>query len=477
MPLGQIPPTNDQLRSPVGRALCFNDLMRHRGFQSLTCCVTVALALASCGGGGGGAPVPVAPTDTVVGEATIGPAGGSLTIDSGAHAGLSLIVPAGAISVATNFRALLDIDNSDLPSLFPVYRFEPSSIDLSAIPVTVTVPAGDVLFDNGTPGLSLFVRADEMTAWSAMSNSTVDGAQRTVTASVTRLGDFVASNGILHRLFTQELRIYDPAVPVASEFLFGSEVAIDNGSVMRIVGAGSLASFWNSSASDNVLILHGVIGSPLDFLGSEDLVANLALSKSNVVLLSFPSARGIAYVANRLYDFVTQNQRPGFGCSIVGHSIGGVIGRYLIEESHRDPARPGFRAGDLPFENLVDQLVMLGPPNAGAQTSTLPFAAFETALPESERDLLQVAMDLSEQPGSLPLVMNNNFVANATHYHVIYGDIGTGSDGVVSTMSALSVPLVEPETATLFLAPHDDLHQRATSLGIALWIGTLMQTQ
>ncbi len=438
----------------------------------------VALALASCGGGGGGgSPAPVAPTDSMLGEATIGPAGGALTIASGTHAGLSLTVPAGAVAVATNFRVQLDTDNSDLPSQFPVYRFEPSSIDLSATPVTVTVPAGDTLFVTGTPGLSLFARADDMTAWSAMSNSTVDGPMRTVTARVSRLGEFVASSGVLHRLFTQELRIYDPAVPVTTEFLFGLEVAIDNGTVMRTVGAGSLASFWNSSANDNVLILHGVIGSPLDFLGTEDIVANVALSKSNVVLLSFPSARGIAYVANELYDLIAQNQRPGFGCSIVGHSIGGVIGRYLIEKSHTDPARPGFRTGDPSFESIVDQLVMLGPPNAGAQNSTLPLAAFEAALPESERDLLRVAIDLGEQPGSLPLVMNANYVDNATRYHVVYGDLGTGSDGVIAVSSALAVPLVGAETATLFLAPHDDLHQRATSLGIAVWIGTLMQTQ
>lgn len=453
--------------------------MRHWGFCSLTCCATAAIAFASCGGGGGGGggPAPIEPKDLVIGEASIGPTGGTLTIGSGANAGLSLTVPAGAVSVATNFRALLDLDRADLPSQFPVYRFEPASLDLSAVPVTVTVPAGDVLFDGGTPALSLFARSDDMAEWSAMNNSVVDGSARTVTASVARLGEFVASNGILHRLFTQELRIHDPAKPVASEFLFGSEVAIQNGTIMRTVGAGSLASFWNSPAHDNALILHGVIGSPLDFLGVEDLVANLALTKSNVVLLSYPSARGIAYVANELYDLIALKRRAGFGCSIVGHSIGGIIGRYLIEQSHTDPTRPGFRAGDASFEDLVDQLIMLGPPNAGAQSSTLPLAAFEAALPESERALLQVAMDLGEQPGSLPLVMNQLYVDNATRYHIVYGDLGSGSDGVVTTASALALPLAGPETATLFLAPHDDLHQRATSLGIATWIGTLMQAQ
>jgi len=446
----------------------------------LTCSLLAVTALTSCGGGGGGggsAPPPIEPTDQVVAEGVIGPGGGTLSIASGANAGLSLTIPAGVVAVDTSFRALLDRSHPDVPSLFPVYRFEPASLDLSAAPVTVTIPAGDVLFANGTPALSMFMRVDDMTPWSAMSNTVVDGAARTVTATTTRLGEFVASSGILHRLFTQELRIYDPAVPVATEFLAGSEVAIENGTTMKTVGTGSLASFWNSPASENVLILHGVIGSPLDFLGVEDLVANLALSKNNVVLLSYPSARGIAHVANELYDLINDNKKPGFGCSIVGHSIGGLVGRYMIEQSATDQARAGYSSDDGGFDTFVDQLIMLGPPNAGAKSSTLPFAMFESVLPESERNLLQVAVDLSEEPGSLPLVMNQSYFDNATRYHIIYGDLGTGTDGVVTTASALALPVTAPETATLFMAPHDDLHLRATSLGIAVWIGTLMQSQ
>lgn len=438
-------------------------------------------AITSCGGGGGGGggapPAPSEPTDQVLAEAIIGPAGGTLSVASGANAGLALTIPAGVVAVETNFRAVLDRGHPDLPSLFPVFRFEPASLDLSASPVTVTIPAGDVLFDAGTPALSLFSRADDMTPWSALPGSVVDGGAKTVRASATRLGEFVASNGILHRLFTQELRIYDPQVQVATETLAGSTIAVDNGTVLRTVGTGSLASFWNSSANDNVLILHGVIGSPLDFLGVEDLVANLSLSKDNVVLLSYPSARGIQYAANELYDLIARNKKPGFGCSIVGHSIGGLVGRYMIERSATDTARPGYAAGDASFDTIIDKLVMLGPPNAGARASTLPFAAFEATLPASERDLLQVAVDLGEEPVSLPLAMNQGYVDNATLYHVIYGDLGTGTDGVVTTASALSLPLFGPETATLFMAPHDDLHLRATSLGVAVWIGTLMQTQ
>ncbi|MGK0205122.1 MAG: pimeloyl-ACP methyl ester carboxylesterase [Planctomycetota bacterium] len=459
--------------------MCFNVTMRHRDQEAHGYCAIVALLLlSSCGGGGGGGgeTVPVAPSDPIIGEALIGPAGGDLIIATGENAGVSLTVPAGAVAVETRFRVLRDLSNDEVPSLFPIYRIEPESLDFSASPVTVTVPMSDE-FLPGTTALSMFTRIDDASPWQAKTNTTVDAAARTATAVVTRLGEFLAWQGHLHRLFTQELRLYDPAEPVASEFLNGTQVTIDNGTIPRTIGQGSLASLWNSPTSENVIILHSVFGSPLDFLGTEDLVANLGLTRSNVVLLSFPSARGIAYAANELYDLIANNKKPGFGCSIIGHSIGAMVGRYMLEKSATDPARRGFQSGDTALEGVVDQLIMLGVPNAGAQTSTIPFAAIEAKLPESERWLLQVGQDLGEQPESLPFVMNVSYVNNATRYHIIYGDLGNGSDGVVTTASALALPLTAPESATLFMVQHDDLHRRATTLGIAVWIGTLLQGQ
>lgn len=449
--------------------------MRHRDPLTPGYGVLIALLLSACGGGGsGGDAVPVVPVDPVVGELLIGPTGGSLIIAAGVDAGFALSVPAGAVAVETRFRVFRDIDNEQVPSLFPVYRIEPESLDFSANPVSVTVPVSDE-FLPGTTDLTMFTRVDAESQWNANTNTTVDVTARTATAEVTRLGEFLAWQGNLHRLFTQELRLYDPAVPVPAEFLSGTQVAVENGTILRTIGQGSLASFWNSSTSQNVLIIHGVFGSPLDFLGDEDLVANLSLTRSNVVLLTYPSARGIAHAANELYDLLASNKKPGFGCSIIGHSIGAMVARYMLEKSASDPARRGYVEGDAALQGVVDQLVMLGVPNAGAQASTLPFAAIEAKLPESERQLLQVGQDLSEQPGSLPFVMNASYVDNATRYHIIYGDLGNGSDGVVTTASALALPLTPPESATLFVAAHDALHQSATSLGIAVWIGTLLQ--
>ena len=120
---------------------------------------------------------------------------------------------------------------------------------------------------------------------------------------------------------------------------------------------------------------------------------------------------------------------------------------------------------------------MIAPPNAGAASATGPFALLQGLLAPGELHLIQAASDLSEAPGSLPFVMNAAYLDNATRYHVVYGDIGDGSDGVVQVASALALPLGAGETATMFVAQHDDLHRQSSSLGVAVLIEALLQVQ
>ena len=41
----------------------------------------------------------------------------------------------------------------------------------------------------------------------------------------------------------------------------------------------------------------------------------------------------------------------------------------------------------------------------------------------------------------------------------------------------LALPMGPGETSTLFVAQHDDLHRQATSLGVASWLGSILQGQ
>ena len=429
----------------------------------------IGLLLAACGGGGGATTAEVG----VVG-AVIGPAGGVVAFPAGRHAGVELIVPPGALLVPTNITIEAEVSNPRIVSLFPVYRVEPRGLTLAA-PATVSVRIGDGLVDaEGHSAAVCFHEGVVGEPWQALLDSEVDEATRCVTAKTSRLGDFVAWSGGLHRLTTQEFALLDPAEPTRVDLVGGLVITIPNGGFAAAIGRGSLASFWQSPASDNVLILPGLLGSPVDFLGNQDLIAALGPGTKNIVLLAYPTGRGVAATANWLYDQIQAHRQQGFGCTIVGHSMGGLIGRYLLERSADDRARAGWQPSDVPLTDTVARLVLLGVPNAGSEFGDDLVAGLLPNVPSAQRYLVQAVHDISYQPDAIALLMNASYVDNATRYHVLYGDLGGGTDGVVTVASALALPLVAPESASLWIAQHDQLHVLAASLGIAAHIDLLL---
>lgn len=432
--------------------------------------------MVGCGGGSGS--VSTAPDTTLLATTRLGPGGGTLTITAGAHAGVALTVRPGALAASADFSIHCDTELGLVPSLFPVYRFEPADLVVDPDSIAVTVRAAGQFFastDQGQVPLSMFSQPGALGSFEVAVVSQVDEVDRTVTSSPTRLGRFFAWNGDLHRVFAQGFKLLDPAAPTRFTHLFGVEVTIDNGSDASSLGRGSLASFWQSPASANVLILHGLSGSPLDFRGPQDLVATLPASIANIVLAVFPSGLGVAANANALYDEIRAHQLPGFGCTIIGHSLGGQIGRYLLERSHADPERGGFAATDLPASDVIAKLIMLGTPNAGSSIAGGLFAALVPNLPAADAKFVRAGLDLSEADDSFMAGLNAAYVDNPTVYHTICGDLGNGTDGIVSVASARAIPLFPPETETVFPVGHFDLHGAAGWNGVSALLGTLLQ--
>jgi hypothetical protein len=476
---------------PPHRVLPF----RRRGLVAIGACV-LAAALAGCGGGGGSAtpqpPPPIVPGDDLIAQAVIGPGGGTVEVATGPHAGTRVVVPAGALATNTSVSLWRVLEHADVPSVFPVYRVETGGAPV-ALPVTLVARASEVLFVGtgleGAPEIApessgglasgvdlvLFWRPTKTTPWSVSLPSSIDEVRGTVAGSAGAPAEFVAWNGGLHRLFTQDRVAVDPAVPARAANLFGVEVSVGNGAVQLQVGRGSLSSFFASPAAGNVLIVHGLLGSPLDFLGVEDLVEALAPTASNVVVLSYPSAPGVAVAANDLYDLLAARRQPGFGCSIVAHSLGGLVGRYLVERSAGDPQRRGFLVGDAPASDWVHKLVLIGVPNAGSAFVASLFDGLMPWLPARDLRFVRARDDLAEGAGSFTAALNQAYVDNATQYHIVYGDLGIGSDGAVSVASATALTLVPPETATGFAATHSDLHRRAATNGVAAHVRAVLQ--
>lgn len=430
--------------------------------------VAAIASLGACDSGGSGA---APPPDLRVRRALIGPEGGSLGFESGPHQGVSLVVPPGALATPTEFAIEAAVANPSVLSIIPVYRFTPREVDFVS-PATVTVRLGEALLGAGAVCFQQVLPAED---WRVAADSTVDPVAGLVRTPVSELGEFVSWNGALHRLLTQRAGLIDPAVPTRIESIAGVPVTVGNGSLEAQIGRGSLASFWSSPASDNVVIVPGMLGSPLDFLGVQDLVESLAPTFANIVVYGYPSGRGVAFNANALFDEIAAARQPGFGCSIIGHSMGGLVARYLIEQSADDDARPGWREQDEPLDDTIAKLVLMGVPNAGSELGEELVRVLLPNLTLGDQRLLQSAIDLSYRPDAATVAMNAAYVDNATRYHVIYGDLGGGSDGVVSVASALALPLFATESAFLFAAQHDELHTRAASNGVAARLDQLLQ--
>lgn len=433
------------------------------------------VAVGGCDGGSGARQPPVGPVDpqAPLAVGTIGPAGGRVEVTAGPHAGVALTVQAGALSSEQLFVIRLERDESSVPGVFPVYRFEPTGLEFQPDEVAVTVRAAAPFFAAGPSPLvtlSLFSRPGEGGPFEVLPFVVIDGTAQTVTASTTRLGRFVATSAALHRLFTQELALLDPAVETRFESVARVEITIANGSTGLLLGRGSLDAFWSAPASSNVLILHGLSRTPLDFRGPFDLVQNLAPSVQNIVLAVYPSALGVAANANALYDLVRARQQPGFGCTIIGHSLGGNIARYMIEQSAHDATRPGQQPGDQALSDVVPALFLLGTPNAGSAIAGGLLAALQPNLPPADARFVRAGIDLLEGEGTFMAAQNAAYADNATVYHTICGDVGNGSDGIVRVDSARALPLFPPEEEILFGVSHTDLHRGASGNGVAAWI-------
>lgn len=432
-------------------------------------------ALAACSGGGGGEPAAAPPPAASVASATIGPAGGIVAFEAGPHQGVGIAFPAGALASSTLVTIRAEVVTDAILSIFPVYRVEPRGLPLQA-PATVVVRAApELVVGVGRLEADCLVQPRAVDAWQPLASTIVDVDRRLVAATTPWLGDFSAMNASLHRLFTQPYALLDPATPTMAAAIAGGSAVFAAGNVALHVGRGSLASFWSSPASANVLVIPGLFGSPVDYLGTQDLVAALPSTVQNVVVLSCPSGRGVAATANDLFDLIAERRQTGFGCAIVGHSMGGLVGRYLVEKSHADVFRDGWQPGDASIDASVSHLVLLGVPHAGCDIGEL---LVDTMLAQSRLDeqaKLQAAVDLSYSPFALTVGMNADYVDNATRYHIVYGDVGIGGDGVVSVVSALALPLGPGETTAVFAAFHDALHVEAATNGVAAHVALLLQ--
>lgn len=440
---------------------------RHGSARIIGATLACGLWLEGCGGGGGNSGPPPTVLPGGVQELASGrvsaSAGGAVEVTTGDYAGARVDVAAGAFDADVELVLGVRQQDTQFPLEFPVWTLAPGSEPVSG-PIDLTVKLGTV-HQFFVTLLGLEVDVFHRTAGGGfvpMPTAARDEQARTVTARIDRLGEFVALDSTFYRLLAQRQGLLNPADPIEAAFAAGADLTVEEGDTQITVGQGSLTGFWSSTAADNVLVLHGFNSSPLEFLEPQDVVAQLSTRYQNVVTYQYPSGRSIAENGLALYDEIRAQAQPGFGCSIVAHSMGGLVSRHAIEQAHLVRA-------SAPLSNEVAVLVTLGTPHGGTAIADEFAGLFTLALPPAQRSYLQGGTDLGASSAFLAS-LNGGYIDNPTLYFHIAGDIGTGSDGVVTVASASqTLPVGAGEEVFVLsspLAQHTLLHSRAQSLGV-----------
>ncbi|MFO0983583.1 MAG: hypothetical protein U1E76_17955 [Planctomycetota bacterium] len=442
--------------------------------------------------------------NNVLGEATIGPAGGSIEVSdpNSPFRRTRLVIPAGALDAAVDVQlwrigiepgTLSEVNTFEVRPIDVVLR-KPAAITLRVAEAYLDrvdtlfldscFPCGeDGARDAAMEDLLLFFEDRPGKPLEVVLPTDIDAGHRTITGEIDAFGRIFPLNPLLFIGMHQEAELVDPADAFTFEKHDELFVPVPNGSAMAFVGKGSLASFWSSSS--NAIMIHGVGSNPLNFMGDDDLIPadlsrGIAPWFDNVVAYQYPSTRSIAANANHLYDVIMANKQPGFHATLIVHSMGGLLSRYLIEQSYRDPGRQSFTPTDPSLADTIDTLVTIATPHRGAGLANFAFGLILDGLPARDRPFLQGALDLGTEDGSFTARLNDAYTDNATRYLLIAGNVLlTGSDGVVSVSSALGVPLTPPEDDKEFSGDtsvsHTGLHQEAATNGvldrIRKWLG------
>lgn len=383
-------------------------------------------------------------------EGTLGPEGGDLVdVRSNAlHPGLRLSVPAGALERPTTIRASVRYGDPAFPSAVQVFELTPAELHF-ALPAQLTIEYSDA-YDRA---LGAIWGSSQLEVWSTTGRPEIDSSslrtvvrdpeRRLLTAETVRLGRFYAMHTPLRTLIHQPAQLVDPAEPVTASLLDGVLVADPAGALAVRVGQGSLQSFFANGSAQNLLVLHGtlgsavVLGTPASYAASSPEAA-FNREFTNVVAFEYPSARSLAESGNRLYDALSRRAGPNFGCRVLAHGVGGLVLRHALERSHVDTSRAGYRSDDPPLSTWIDRAVFVGTPNRGTDLRSSIFApVLEAALP-SDAPFLQGLLDLTPGSGTFLENLNADLTEPPIPYFAIAGDVGSaGSDGVVDVDSVL----------------------------------------
>lgn len=432
--------------------------------------------------------VPLARTQLLARARVAAAAGG--TVAPGADQGFDgvrVVIPPGALAEDTDIEIHVRFGDPRLPSVVQSFEIRPAGLRLAA-PATIGVLYSEFyaatvapLWHEGDIALYSFV-AEVGEDERAHEVAQRDAERNLLETHTDRLGTFYCLHQPLRTLIAQPTRLVDPAVPLRATLVAGRPERSADGPLEVPIGKGSLASFWQSTADRNLLVLPGLLGDPLQIAGPGSFApgtpqGGLNEDFDNVVVFQYPSGRSLRESANRLYDILLANAGPGFGCSVLAHGTGGLVARYAIERAHLDPERLGHAPEQPALDAIIPWVVFVGTPNQGAPAVQARFQSLLSALFASDVPFVQGLIDLAPAPDSFVATLNRGWDRPASRYFAIAGDVdGAQSDGLVDVISAVGVPQAfsRPDAHQVFNGP---IYDHASLLVFANRTGVIDQAR
>ncbi len=386
-------------------------------------------------------------------------AGGTVTVLDIASPmyGTSIVIPAGAMEADGEIRAHSVQGGVTLPAAAQGFDLSPSQN--FAQPVRIEYHYTDEwVADLGIASefnIALFHRNEATGDWEMLNtivNPTLNIARATTT-SFSSFALFVNDLDAITGPLADSIAIWrqicgndQPSEEAPEDILDSSTGLYQAPELISVQG-----DFFRRS-DRNVLLLHGLNSHPDNF---ETLKAYAVANYDNVLFYKYPSGMRIrhnaTWLARELWRLAIEHEADGstFSCiDMIGHSMGGLVARALIEDPNLALNRVL-----LPVPNLVT----LATPHTGSGVS-IPW--FSAQIPEGMQDLI---------PDSPFLAWLNGPESLGQGWSTYYPVAGL-YDSIVSQESAIPegiFTVTHSFLSTSFHSFHSDIHQNMDTNGVS----------
>jgi hypothetical protein len=399
----------------------------------------------------------------VVAAEQIGPAGGSIRVAATGSRldGAELRFPVGAMSSTS----LIEVEQNELGIMLPegALSFDCEPGQAFVVPVTLSLPLDRELLSAyaSSPEDMRVYHFDDLQGWIEMPGSRLVEGGAKIEVETSHFSRFAVFSGAVSwavpsRWIPVLIGLGLLKAGVVTLQSISNAIARLNQPQRLIVLHGDGVCRPGEKAA---LIVHGLLSSAAAFVEAGGLADGLTQRYSDIFAYEYPSGGSIIFNALGLSQAVGGNVglrfREGSTMDIYAHSMGGLVSRFCLETA--------FVAGMWGRGVSCPSLATLGTPHYGS-TASVPEMLADNSI---ARWILKRLRFMSRTQGFRDLMPRSSFIswsrgsmANEwVDYHLVAGNEGGDSDGVVSMTSALPLHL-PAKSRNVVPYGHSEMHQK-----------------